>query len=166
MRSRFTLTLTLLLLLPGAQARAQGPAPQPDSTESAKTAASAAATATMPMGWFGKGLLGGGVAGPLGLLFVYHRASNAQVTLPSAIADSLADSDPAYAYAYRAAYEDARRQRVREASAAGGLIGTGVWIVAMFQLLHLSGKGSTAGPPGGSGTTPALIVPLSGLLHR
>ena len=104
--------------------------------------------------WFGQGLLGGSVAGPLGMGVVFVRAGRSDVELSGAASESLAERDPLYAAGFREGFEARLHARRREAAAVGGLVGTGVFLYVILQVLDFDFGGSGGGreiplPPGG-----------------
>ncbi len=164
-----TIWSALLVLCVAVPLRAQTPAPAPVTPEeiaadSAAIRGSAVAHRNFPFSWAGRGFLGGVVAGPFGTAFVYHRAGDSGVEVPSAVLDSVRSaggSDAGHSDAFASGYAEGVRQRRREASIAGGMIGTGVLIFTIFQVFDIVGNGVGGGTPGGGGGTPALRVPIS-----
>ena len=107
-------------------------------------AAASGAGQGWPWGWSARGLLGGAVAGPIGAGVAYAFAGRSSVEPPDA--GSALASDPNYQNAYRESFAERVRNRRREAALVGGLVGTGVFLYVLLQVIDLDGSGG--GEPG------------------
>lgn len=155
MRPTLWLLSALLVLQPhaGALAAQQPPSdrsPLPaltDSTpEAARAAGETAALSLSRSGWFGRGFLGGVLAGPIGGAVAFSRAGRVPA-LPPAAARQLEGRDPAYVHGFTDAFRQRLREERREAALVGGILGTGVFVAALLYLtdFHLDG-GERRGP--------------------
>lgn len=122
--------------------------PPPSAPDSAELAAGMEAGRVAAGGlsgrWFLGGLLGGSVAGPLGLGAAVHFAGRGGTALPTP-----PRSDPRFAEGFRQGFESRARLNRRKAAFVGGMIGTAVFTTVIIQLMDISGKGGANTDPGG-----------------
>jgi hypothetical protein len=123
----------------------------PDTlAERASREGAAAAELAHPWGWFGRGLLGGLVGGPIGTVVAYRKAGQGDVTplLPSGL-DPADQRDRLYLEGYLAGFGDRIRSRRKGYALIGGAIGTGVLTYVLLQVFDIGGKagGSVISPP-------------------
>lgn len=152
-------TLVVLLSIPGAAAAQRVGGAAVDSSaemssayEEGREAGVAAAEDISSLGWFAGGLLGGAVAGPVGaaVAVVYAERSDLPLTPPL----------PGDGDAFREGYSDALSERVRadrkKRAFIGGMIGSGIFVFALIQVLDVNGLGGGSGEDGGGG--PVLLI--------
>lgn len=118
-----------------------------------RTSGAAAAPSGWAWRWFSRGLAGGTLLGPLGAGVAVVRAGNSRVEVPGSPAPE-SPADPRYIAGFREGFEARVRSRRTEAAAVGGMIGSGVFIYVVLQLLDFDlsaerkGREPTPPPPG------------------
>lgn len=119
------------------------PAPTLDTGASAAAVAHARRQQTTemvpwPWGWSLRGFLGGLLAGPIGVGIAFRMASNSEV--PTLAFAGAAEGDDGFD---AAAYVERVIDRRKEATFAGGLVGTGVFLYALLVVLDIDNSGET-----------------------
>lgn len=157
--SRLLISLTIVAVLHPAQARAQepaAPAAEParelSPAERGRYDGMLAARGLSTAGWMATGFVGGLVAGPLGAGVNFAIASAREAPAPpeSLIASSPASSTGAYREAFTDAYRARIRSNRRSASIVGGLTGSVVFAFVLLQVANWdAGSGSAGGGGGG-----------------
>ena len=152
-----TVSLTLLALSPAAvlSQAAQPTVADASPAQRGEWDGSLAARGIATGGWLATGLLSGVVAGPIGAGINYAVASSRDAPLPP---DSLlARPGTPQSGAYRDAFTEAYRARIRNtrqtAALVGGVTGTAIFGFIILQLANWDG-GSGAGGGGGGGELP------------
>jgi len=105
--------------------------------------------------WFGAGLAGGVVAGPVGAAVATVVAGHGPVHVPGDSA-LLGARGPDYGAGWRTGFLSGAIGARRESALAGGLVGTLVFGWAVLRLTHLGSQGGTSGTVGNP--TPNAIV--------
>ncbi|MHB1225631.1 MAG: hypothetical protein ACYC2G_16510 [Gemmatimonadaceae bacterium] len=115
-------------------------------------AAGIAAAGRGSTAWGMRGLLGGTLAGPIGLGVAVHYAGTADVQAPTppAAADAL------FIQGFREGFETRARANRRKSAFVGGMVGTAIFTTALIYLLDITGSGGGARVPDGGG--PALGI--------
>lgn len=136
------------------------PAARPGAAGSAPAAATAAAApASLVQGraagmaaagrgsgaWGLRGLLGGTLAGPVGLGLAVHYAGKSGITPPAPppAADAL------FTQGFREGFETRARANRRKSAFVGGMVGTAIFTTALIYLMDISGSGTGTGTDGG-----------------
>lgn len=146
--------LTAILLATAAHAGESQTPPGSAPAESARDEAqarlegAAAADRVHPWGWFGRGLLGGALGGPIGTAIAYRKADQNPLQ-PLAAEDvvSAPGPTPLYLEHYRAGFESRLRSRRKGYALIGGAIGTGVLAFTLLQLFDVGDRGRGTLPP-------------------
>lgn len=111
-----------------------------------------AARGVATAGWMATGLLGGMVAGPIGagINFAVASARSAPAPPESLLAASPSSGSGAYREAFTEAYRARIRSNRRSASIVGGVTGSVVFAFVLLQLANWdAGSGSAGGGGGG-----------------
>lgn len=138
-------TVKLRDATPGAAAATPpaGAAASPSLAEG--RAAGIAAAGRGSTAWGMRGLLGGTLAGPVGLGIAVHYAgrSDVQAPPPPAAADAL------FIQGFREGFETRARVNRRKSAFVGGMVGTAIFTTALIYLMDISGNGGGTRDPGG-----------------
>ena len=148
-----TFALAVVFAVQAAHAHAQSPAqsvPTPLFTAGSSQGDTAAAHAAA-FGWFGRGVVAGGLAGPLGSWLVVSRAGRSGVSIPEQQRAALSQREPEFASGYQAGFERRLRSERKEYAFVGSVLGTAAFAFAILRLTHFVGRASQQGgdPPGG-----------------
>jgi len=99
-------------------------------------------------GWFGGGLAGGVLTGPIGVTVATIMASRPP-EVPPALVGSHAGGDPVLGEAFREAYQAELRSRRQRSALRGGIIGTAFLTFAIIKWTDLARPGGTGDGNGG-----------------
>jgi hypothetical protein len=107
--------------------------------------AGAAAAGRMSGAWGLRGLLGGTLAGPVGLGLAVHYAGTSSTTPPT----PPAAADAAFVQGFQEGFETRTHAIRRKSAFVGGMVGTAILTTALIYLMDLSGNGSGTRDNGG-----------------
>lgn len=154
---------------PAPDAAAAAAPPPPGETASPDTAAVpageqgrrdglVAGRAAVPWswGWFGTGLAGGLLTGPVGATLATVAAGRGEVRVPGDTGVP-GTRGPDYARGWRTGFASGAIGSRRESALVGGLAGTLVWGWAILKLTHLGAQGGTTGTVGGPPPNAVLV---------
>lgn len=155
MRMSGMVSLCAVLWAAGASAAgAQQPVAAGGGEEERGLAAGKAAANSLSGGWFGRGLVGGLIGGPIGTAVVFSWAGRSGVEVPPERLQELSDHSPLYSQAFHEAYDEQRRMKRQESAFVGGMLGTAAWTWVLLRTFDLVGGASMEGTPGqGDDTT-------------
>lgn len=109
-----------------------------------------AAAGKLNAGWGLRGLLGGTLAGPIGLGVAVHYAGRSSIDAPP----PPAPADAVFSKGFREGYETRMRANRRKSAFVGGMVGTAILTAALIHFIDISGSGSGTPGNGGSGGNP------------
>jgi hypothetical protein len=122
--------------------------PSPDFLEGeavGRETAGAASTA----GWFARGLFGGAVAGPIGAAVAVKLAGSSSGD-PGVGPPTGSPASPEFRRGWESGVQAAIRKERKKMAFVGGMIGTGVFLAAIIQVVNLvGGTSDNGGNPGG-----------------
>lgn len=99
--------------------------------------------------WVLRGLVGGTLAGPVGLGFAVHRAGGSTIAPPTP--PSPPSADALFTQGFREGFESRTRLNRRKSAFVGGMMGTAILTTALIYFIDPSGSGSgTKGTDGGN----------------
>ncbi len=107
-------------------------------------------------GWFGTGLAGGLLTGPVGATLATVAAGRGEVRVPGDRGVP-GTRGPDYARGWRMGFVSGAIGSRRESALVGGLAGTLVWGWAILKLTHLGAQGGTTGTVGGPPPNAVLV---------
>jgi hypothetical protein len=147
----FALAVVLVIQAPSARAQSQAQSMPTPLFTAGSSQGDTAASHTAAFGWFGRGVVAGGLAGPLGSWLVVSRAGRSSVSIPEERRAALSQREPEFASGYQAGFERRLRSERREYAFMGSLLGTAAFAFAILRLSHFVGRASQQGgdPPGG-----------------
>lgn len=105
-------------------------------------------------GWFGRGLVAGAAAGPVGGAIAAGLAGHGR--FPEPALGGVTGADPLYDAAFRAGFRKRLVQERRKAAFVGSMAGTAVFVYWVLQLVEIQGQGGGGGDNGG-GPGPVVI---------
>lgn len=100
-------------------------------------------------GWFARGLFGGAVAGPIGAALAVKLAGSSSGD-PRIEPPAGSPADPDFRRGFEAGVQGAIRRQRKKMAFVGGMVGTGVFLAAVVQVVNLvGGTSDNGGNPGG-----------------
>ncbi len=109
-----------------------------------------AAAGNLNAGWGLRGLLGGTLAGPVGLGLAVHYAGRSGIDPPP----SPTPADALFTKGFREGFETRMRASRRKSAFVGGMVGTAIFTAALIYFVDISGSGSGTPGNGGNGGNP------------
>jgi hypothetical protein len=141
-------------LTPCAHAQSQSGAQTTSSSSFAAGQAQGDTTAahTAAFSWFGRGVVAGTLAGPLGSWLVVSKAGQSGVSIPQGQRDAISQREPEYVSGFEEGFQRRLRSERREYAFVGSVLGTAAFAFAILRLTHFVGRASqTGGDTPGSG---------------
>ncbi len=109
-----------------------------------------AAAGNLNTGWGLRGLLGGTLAGPVGLGLAVHYAGRSDIHAPP----PAAPADALFTKGFREGFETRTKTVRRKSAFVGGMVGTAILTAALIHFINISGSGSGTPGNGGNGGNP------------